>query len=333
MQFQSQPNHQTPNQSQLNISEQPNHLQHQYQDQQQQPQQQLQQQQNNESIATKSFYSSKDQPTKTTTSSSGTAPSRSSGVSSSTAVVKTTSQLSTWQADVKSQLQLPEDFTPELIAQLASEGYDLTASGGRKARARAPPPSFQQQQVVKKDRKRNIESLSSSESDNNGENDDLTDNYEANTAAARKKFSEHGKGSGATPSKIMKRNDHQTSSLTRVKYDYQADPTDHPAYKRFTQLLDEVLDSYEQDLEHIAYSRKTVSMNGQEEEEIPPEYLLSKNLCAELAQEAFKLNSYSIMDAVKKENLVKLQNLLFFNIKDGFRALHLMHNEVYYEIA
>ncbi len=117
--------------------------------------------------------------------------------------------------------------------------------------------------------------------------------------------------------------------LTRLKYECQSDPHENSAFKRFNQLLDEVLDSYEQDLEQIAASRKATSNGGSlDDEEIPPEYLLNKHLCSEMAQEAFKLNSYSIMDSVKKESLAKLQNLLYFNIKDGFRALHLMQNDV-----
>lgn len=45
--------------------------------------------------------------------------------------------LSTWQANLASQLALPEDFTPELISQLASEGYDVIAATSRKSRSRA----------------------------------------------------------------------------------------------------------------------------------------------------------------------------------------------------
>jgi hypothetical protein len=119
--------------------------------------------------------------------------------------------------------------------------------------------------------------------------------------------------------------------LNRIKYDSQSDPTDHPAFKRFSQLLEEVLDSYEQDLEQMSVNRRAIARGeggGLDDEEIPPEYLLNRQLCGDMAQEAFKLNAYSIMDSVKKESLVKLQNLLYYNIKDGFRALHLMQNDV-----
>lgn len=47
------------------------------------------------------------------------------------------SSLSTWQADLTSQLALPDDFTPELISQLAAEGYDVVSATGRKPRSRA----------------------------------------------------------------------------------------------------------------------------------------------------------------------------------------------------
>lgn len=49
----------------------------------------------------------------------------------------TSSSLSTWQANLASQLALPDDFTPELISQLASEGYDVVSATGRKPRSRA----------------------------------------------------------------------------------------------------------------------------------------------------------------------------------------------------
>lgn len=49
----------------------------------------------------------------------------------------TSSSLSTWQANLASQLALPDDFTPELISQLASEGYDVVSATSRKPRARA----------------------------------------------------------------------------------------------------------------------------------------------------------------------------------------------------
>jgi hypothetical protein len=46
--------------------------------------------------------------------------------------------LSTWQADLASQLALPDDFTPELISMLAAEGYDVvSAATSRKPRSRA----------------------------------------------------------------------------------------------------------------------------------------------------------------------------------------------------
>lgn len=46
------------------------------------------------------------------------------------------SSLSTWQANLATQLALPDDFTPELISQLASEGYDVISATSRKPRSR-----------------------------------------------------------------------------------------------------------------------------------------------------------------------------------------------------
>jgi hypothetical protein len=107
---------------------------------------------------------------------------------------------------------LPEDFTPELIAQLASEGYDLTSSsGGRKARARIQPQQQATQppsQMTKKERKRNLENLSSSSSSSESENDDGQDNnYEASINQAKKKFGQHEKTSSSgklnCPNKLL----------------------------------------------------------------------------------------------------------------------------------
>lgn len=88
-----------------------------------------------------------------------------------------------------------------------------------------------------------------------------------------------------------------------------------------------MIESYEEDLQQITKNRHKNHIIDEEEAEIPPEYLLSRQLSADLVQEAFKLNSYSIMYLVRKDNLSKLQNLLFFNIKDGLRSLN-FSNEV-----
>lgn len=116
----------------------------------------------------------------------------------------------------------------------------------------------------------------------------------------------------------------QRSELS--KYD---DPTEHPSFKRFAQLLDDLLDTYESDLQNLANRDKSAAGGGMLDfgEEIPSEYLLPKQTCSELVQEASKLNSYSILHLIRTDCLFKLQNLLFFNIKDGVRSLHLI-NEV-----
>lgn len=89
-------------------------------------------------------------------------------------------------------------------------------------------------------------------------------------------------------------------------------------------VLDDLLDSYEDDLDSIARARSQMNNDliADEQAEIPTEYILAKGVCTDLVQEAFKMNSYSIMHLTPKENLSNLQNLLYFNIKDGVRSLN-----------
>jgi hypothetical protein len=112
------------------------------------------------------------------------------------------------------------------------------------------------------------------------------------------------------------------NNKSNPKIDSQ-DANDNPSFKRFSQMLEDLIDSYEQDLQQINRNKiKKNDSDDQEDSDIPPEYLLARQLCSDLVQEAFKLNSYSIMNLIRKETLVKLQNLIYFNIKDGLRSLN-----------
>lgn len=113
----------------------------------------------------------------------------------------------------------------------------------------------------------------------------------------------------------------QAARSELLKYE---DPTEHPSFKRFAQMLDDLLESYESELQSMTASRRNGDNLG---DDVPSEYLLPKQTCSELVQEAFKLSSYSILHLIRTDCLFKLQNLLFYNIKDGVRSLHLM-NEV-----
>lgn len=129
-------------------------------------------------------------------------------------------------------------------------------------------------------------------------------------------------GAGVSSSIIKISAQQQRSEMS--KYD---DPTEHPSFKRFAQLLDDLLDTYESDLQNLTACRTNGGGLDSMGEEIPSEYLLPKQTCSELVQEASKLGAYSILHLIRTDCLFKLQNLLFFNIKDGVRSLHLM-NEV-----
>lgn len=99
---------------------------------------------------------------------------------------------------------------------------------------------------------------------------------------------------------------------------------EHQSLKRLSQLLEDLLDSFEHELQQMKNNKDL-------EQDIPSEYLISRQLCADMAQEAFKVYTYSSINFVKKENLLKLQNLIFYNIKDGIRSLHIM-NEVIFRL-
>lgn len=276
-------------------------------------------------IKTNKFYSSS---TNTTTNNNTPSVQSSGSTTKKTAESKSNNQsnknssLSTWQANLASQLALPEDFTPELISQLAAEGYDVVSATGRKSRAKVAQTQAQHQQ-------RMID-LSDDEDDKDDNRRNADKGYQPSNSRVSAKSSKANNNSETTkaPQQTMKFNNNyraQTSSEL-MKYD---DPTEHPSYKRFTQMLDDLLDTYEQDLQQMSLnSRRNGEDKGGGGDEIPSEYLLPKQTCHELVQEAFKLNAYSIIHLIRKESLFKLQNLLFFNIKDGIRSLHLM-NEVF----
>ncbi len=57
-----------------------------------------------------------------------------------------------------------------------------------------------------------------------------------------------------------------------------------------------------------------------EDTEIPPEILVAKYQAADLASEAAKLKSLEAMDSVPTDRLVKLLNLLQWNIRDGSKV-------------
>ncbi len=116
-------------------------------------------------------------------------------------------QLDTWQADVQSQLLLPQDFTPELIAQLAAEGYDLTSGASRKARSR-------QQSTL-------ANSVNAIEDSSDEENE-----HELSQVTGRSS-KQQGTGGSSGGSRLVK---------GTVKYDGE-DPNENPSFKRFNQIL------------------------------------------------------------------------------------------------
>jgi cohesin loading factor subunit SCC2 len=246
---------------------------------------------------------------KTNTNESGTSSSKRNERSSA---VKS-GLLGTWQANLTSQLLLPADFTPELIQQLAAEGYDVVsaaATAGRKPRNRANT----QQTAM-------LNSIMDSSDEEAGGDEDYKKQHQKHT---RNLNNEDGSTSGkSNKSRNLDRLDR--TALTKI--DFGSDPTENPSFKRFNQLLDEIFDSFENDMQQQLSLMSRVT--GERDAEIPAECLLTRQMCSDLVQEAFKLNNYSIMNVMRKESLAKLQTLLFFNIKDCMRSLNLLNDEAF----
>lgn len=187
-----------------------------------------------------------------------------------------------------------------MISQLTAEGYDVVSGANRKARSR------QQSTLVN-----SINSIVDS-SDEDDKNDDV---YSSSKSSKNK--TEDNQSIFRPVTKLRTEN-----NKSNPKIDSQ-DANDNPSFKRFSQMLEDLIDSYEQDIQQINRNKiKKNDSDDQEDSDIPPEYLLARQLCSDLVQEAFKLNSYSIMNLIRKETLVKLQNLIYFNIKDGLRSLN-----------
>ncbi len=267
---------------------------------------------NKEPIVTSKFYSSKTQTNneqqQTKQQESQLKPSSGTKVKSERNTNKNNS-LNTWQADIKSQLALPDDFTPELISQLAAEGYDITGFGSRKARARQGSTQHHQQ-------------LLDSSDEDNEEGAPITFKSKKDQDYNSTKIIKTSKSTNQQA--VANEESFRSIRVNRAKLtDVCDDPTEHASFKRFNQILDDLLETFEQDLEQM--NRMKLNAQGQQLEldEIPGEYLLTRQTCADLVQEAFKLSTYSIMNAIKKESLLKLQHLLYFNIKDGVRSIQL----------
>jgi hypothetical protein len=288
-------------------------------------------QENNEIIETKKFYSSKtpsnninnnnnNQQNNQDETKKTPKKDKSSKKPSERLAAPKNAQLGNWQANLTSQLFLPEDFTPELISQLAAEGYDVVSAGGRKARTKT-------HQV-------NQPSLANTLIDSSDEEND----NEYNPARIdAKQPSSNQKPKNNVNMDEFKKSRFDRNNLAQMDSN---DITEHHSFKRFNHILDDLLESYEEDLQQIKLnnvgkksSKKNARGNDDGEgspssdEEIPSEYLLARQICHDLMQESFRLNSLSIMNAIKKENLSKLQNLLYFNIKDSKNSVKLL-NEV-----
>jgi hypothetical protein len=86
-------------------------------------------------------------------------------------------------------------------------------------------------------------------------------------------------------------------------------PADCPAFSRFTCKTLNILESYS---EHFHLNAQ---LDSDTNDEHISGYLLSNQTCEELTRDALQLYSHGLVHFIHKDLLVKLQVLLFFNIK------------------
>ena len=214
--------------------------------------------------------------------------------------------LNTWQADLTTQLDLPSDFTPELIAQLASEGYDIISS--RKTRTTNTNQALPSN------------SIQISKIDDDDDDDDDADDNDDEVIKMGSKIIKNKIMSKPIAKKIeslsSKREHDKQIALTSI--DLLEHPTEHPSYKKFMQIIDDLFESYDSN-----FHKKINLSSLNNDNEMVDDYLINTKLCSELSQEAYKLNTYSLVCFIKRGNLMKLQTILYFNIKDGIKPMDL----------
>lgn len=172
-----------------------------------------------ESVSANKFYSKKEEHHQSYSSSNTSSIKRESHKESKPKKSEKSinKQLGNWQADVQSQLALPSDFTPELIAELAASGYDVVSGASRKSRQR-------QQSTLAT----SVAALqdSSDEEQTTGDGE-----YQGGSTSGAKSHRQANEERNRTNNRIIK---------TVVKYEGD-DPNENPAFKRFNQILSKLI--------------------------------------------------------------------------------------------
>ena len=202
----------------------------------------------------------------------------------------------------------------------------VSGASGRKARAavtgRPQQASGAQHKPSAAQRALSVSSSSASSSD-----EGVDDNAPGSSKNARASKSAASRGHShkhATQRSVFSR-----PAGARVQAIDGGDANDNPSFKRFAEMLDDLVESCEQDVQQ--HMSRMVSGGGGGDEsssdsmgaaEIPAEYLLGKQTCSELLHEAFKLSACGLLSCASKDHLSKLQSMLYFNVRDGTRTLH-----------
>ncbi|CAF1290639.1 unnamed protein product, partial [Didymodactylos carnosus] len=249
-------------------------------------------------------------------------------------------------------LDLPSDFTPDLIKELLQDGCSLNGLAGssavRQRRAAAPLSSSSRTPLSKRryinddEEEDDADERSQSPIGNDG-------NYQQPKKRIRRKELDNPSLTNINttkhqqPPQVAKDIEKQRikeererekierlEKLGRKAMDIEDDPLENTAFQRFVELLDNFIDDYDRYEERLDDSIK-ISQSSQsdtEDENSMLDVLLSESTLDELATLSEKLKLSTYMNRIEKTKLKRLLKIISFRIKQGIK-LHpvLNHNK------
>ncbi|CAF1034937.1 unnamed protein product, partial [Didymodactylos carnosus] len=267
---------------------------------------------------------------------------------------RTTTTIATTKRTSNPQLDLPSDFTPDLIKELLQDGCSLNGLAGssltRQRRTTILPSSSR----TASNKRRYIDDDGEEEEDDADERsrsptgDD--DNYQQPKKRIRRKEQDNSLvTANVTPTKhqqplqlakdvekqrIKEEREREKverlEKLGRKAMDIEDDPLENTAFQRFVELLDNFIDDYDRYEERLDESIKLsqASQSDTEDENSMLDVLLPELILDELSTLSEKLKLSTYMNRIEKTKLKRLLKILSLRIKQGIK-LHpvLNHNK------